>query len=203
MVVGRSVCDRALSDALCWNGGYPMKLPSVTTVLSPFSDFSMVRPEVLRKAAERGTRVHTACAIIAMELWSPSAPREGDAPYCTSFLKWVDIAGIKFVSVEEEFTDMDLGYFGHPDAIVRYPGEQGLTVIDYKTPMSISRSWHPQIAAYAHLARKHGYDVRRGLAVRLRKNGGPAIATEIDVDGEPWIAFLNALGVHKYFNTGR
>lgn len=180
-----------------------MKLPSVTTVLSPFSDFSMIRPEVLKLAAERGTRVHAACAIYAKALWADYALYPGDRPFFDSFLNWVNTAGIEFISVEEEFTDSGLGYMGHPDAVVYIPGDQGLTIIDYKTPMSISRSWHPQIAAYAHLARKNGHDVRRGLAVRLRKNGGRAITTEIDIDGEPWAAFLNALGAYRYFKTGR
>ena len=185
------------------SGDGVMKFPSVTTVLSPFSDFSMVRPEVLKLAAERGTRVHAACAIYAKGLWADCALWPGDGPFFDSFLNWANMAGIEFVSIEEEFTDSGLGYMGHPDAVVYIPGDQGLTVIDYKTPMSISRTWHPQIAAYAHLARKHGHDVRRGLAVRLRRNGGPAITTEIDVDGEPWAAFLNALGAFKYFNTVR
>ena len=184
------------------SGDGVMKLPSVTTVLSPFSDFSMIRPEVLKLASERGTRVHAACAIYTKGLWADSALYPGDGPFFDSFLNWVVISDVEFVSVEEEFADPHLGYMGHPDAIVRYPGDQGLTIIDYKTPMSISRTWYPQIAAYAHLARKHGHDVRRGLAVRLRTNGGPAIVTEIDFNGEPWAAFMNALGAYRYFKTG-
>jgi hypothetical protein len=179
-----------------------MKLPSVTTVLSPFSDFSKIRPEVLQRAANRGSRVHAACAIYAKGLWADCALYPGDGPFFDSFMKWSDMAAPEFVSVEEAFADPLLGYMGHPDAVVYIPGDQGLTIVDYKTPMSISRTWHPQIAAYAHLARKYGYDVRRGLAVRLRRNGGLAIATEIDIDGEPWAAFLNALGAYRYFKEG-
>jgi hypothetical protein len=124
-------------------------------------------------------------------------------PFYESFLKWVQVAAPAFLSVEEEFKDERLGYKGHPDAIIRLAGEKRLTVIDYKTPMSLSRSWFPQIAAYAHLARVSGYDVHRGLAVRLRRNGGTPMVTEVDVDGEPWAAFMNALGAYKYFKTGK
>lgn len=120
-----------------------------------------------------------------------------------SFLKWIKVVSPAFLSVEEEFTDFELGYMGHPDAVISLAGEKRLTVIDYKTPLSISRSWRPQIAAYAHLAREHGYDVHRGLAVRLRRNSGVPIVTEVDIDGEPWAAFLNALGAYKYFNAGK
>jgi len=179
-----------------------MKLPSVTKILSPFSDFSKIRPEVLQRAADRGSRVHAACAIYAKGLWADCALYPGDGPFFDSFMKWSDMAAPEFVSVEEEYADPHLGYMGHPDAVVYIPGDQGLAIVDYKTPMSISRTWYPQIAAYAHLARKYGYDVRRGLAVRLRRNGGLAIATEIDIDGEPWAAFLNALGAYRYFKEG-
>ena len=181
-----------------------MKFPSVTTVLSPFSDFSMIRPEVLKRAAERGTRVHSACSAygLGLGLWSCSMEK-GDMPFYCSFLKWVEAIEPSFLSVEEEFKDDCLGYMGHPDAVISISREKRLTVIDYKTPMSISRSWFPQVAAYAHLARGCGYDVHRGLAVRLRRNGGTPIVTEVDIDGEPWAAFMNALGAYKYFNTGK
>jgi hypothetical protein len=48
----------------------------------------------------------------------------------------------------------------------------------------------------------NGFDVRKGFVIRLRKDGGKAIATQVDIDGEPWAAFLNALGAYRYFKTG-
>jgi hypothetical protein len=182
---------------------YSMQHPSVTTVLSPFTDFSEIRPDILAAAAERGSRVHAACAAHANGLWADCFLLQEEKGYFKSFLDWSSRAVSEFRAVEMELANGNLGYMGHPDAIVKMSGDTGLTVIDYKTPMSISRSWHPQIAAYAKLGKDQGYDVRRGLAVRLRRNGGPAIATEIDIDGEPWAAFLNALGAYKYFNVGR
>jgi hypothetical protein len=180
-----------------------VNFPSVTTVLSPFNDYSELRPDVLAAAAERGTRVHAACAAHAQGLWANCFLRQEDQGFFKSFLDWADRDVTEFKAVEIELVNAKLGYMGHPDAVVRIPGDQGLTIIDYKTPMSISRSWHPQIAAYAHLAREGGYDIRRALAVRLRKKGTSPILTLIDIDGEPWAAFLNALGAYRYFKTGR
>jgi hypothetical protein len=182
-----------------WKGMKLMQYPSVTTVLSPFNDFSGIRPDVLAAAAARGSRVHAACAAHARGLWADCFLRPEDKGFFKSFLGWTEQAVTEFKAVEIELVNDKLGYMGHPDAIVRLDGESRLTVIDYKTPMNISRSWHPQIAAYAKLAKAQNYDVRRGLAVRLRKNGGRAITTEIDIDGEPWAAFLNALGAYRYF----
>ena len=175
-----------------------MKLPSVTTVLSPFSDFSMIRPDVLQRAAERGTRVHAACAAFTSGQFAWGL-EQGDWPFFDSFSIWATEVDPLFLSIEQEFVDEKLGYMGHPDTIIRYPGDKGLTVIDYKTPLSVSKTWLPQIAAYAHLARNYGYDVKRGLALRLKKHGGRPIVTEVDIDGEPWAAFLNALGAYRYF----
>ncbi len=39
-----------------------------------------------------------------------------------------------------------------------------------KTPAAESKTWLPQIAAYAHLASSNGFDVRKGLVVRLPKD---------------------------------
>jgi hypothetical protein len=180
-----------------------MKFPSVTTILSPFTDFSGIRPDVLAAAAERGNRVHAACAVHARGLWADCFLRQEDKGFFKSFLGWTDRAVMEFKAIEIELINTKLGYMGHPDAIVRMKGDSRLTVIDYKTPMSASKTWLPQIAAYAHLAKEGGYDIKRGLAVRLRKSGGSPILTQVDIDGEPWAAFLNALGAYRYFKKGR
>jgi hypothetical protein len=182
-----------------------VKLPSVTRVLKPFSDFSMIRPDVLRLAAERGTRVHAAVSSHARGLWADSAMVAGDRPFFSSFLQWEAVMQPRYVSVEEEMKDPALGYMGHPDKVALLLGDAPdcLTVIDWKTPLSVSKTWFPQIAAYAHLARKAGYPVKRGVAIRLRKDGSFPKLTEVDIDGEPWAAFLNALGAWKYFNLNK
>jgi hypothetical protein len=180
-----------------------MQHPSVTTVLSPFTDFSDIRPDILAAAAERGSRVHAACAAHVNGLWADCFLLQEEKGYFKSFLDWSSRAVSEFRAVEMELADPKLSYMGHPDAIVKMSGDIGLTVIDYKTPITASKTWLPQIAAYAHLARTNGYDVKRGLAVRLKKTGGSPISTEIDIDGEPWMAFLNALGAYRYFKKSR
>jgi len=180
-----------------------MEMPSVTTILSPFTDFSGIRPDVLEAAAKRGSRIHAACAAHAQGLWADCYLGPEEKGYYKSFLDWSNRAVSQFHAIEIELTAMKLGYMGHPDAIIKMSGDNELTVIDYKTPATISKTWLPQIAAYAHLARVNGFDVRKGFVIRLRKDGGKAIATQVDIDGEPWAAFLNALGAYRYFKTGR
>jgi len=180
-----------------------MEMPSVTTVLSLYSDFSMINPDVLERAAERGSRIHAACAAHVQGLWADCYLWPEEKGYFKSFLDWSNRAAPEFHAIEIELTDTNLGYMGHPDAIIKMSVDNELTVIDYKTPATISKTWLPQIAAYAHLARVNGFDVRKGFVIRLRKDGGEAIATQVDIDGEPWAAFMNALGAYRYFKTGR
>ncbi|KKL98766.1 hypothetical protein LCGC14_1821120 [marine sediment metagenome] len=62
---------------------------SVTQALSPFSDFSGIDPEVLQHAAERGSRVHRACAAYALGFPALGLHDE-DEGYFESFKGWFD-----------------------------------------------------------------------------------------------------------------
>jgi len=66
-----------------------MTLYSVTQVLQPFADFSGIRPEVLEAAADRGTRVHSACLAKAAGAWSKPLP-ESEVGYYESFCAWMN-----------------------------------------------------------------------------------------------------------------
>lgn len=172
----------------------------MTTVLSPFQDFSRVRPDVLEAACERGSKVHAAAAAYALEVWSPALPEELQG-YFTSFTTWFDAYVDEVVLVEPEWIDEELGYGGHPDLLCRMRGDSFLSLPDLKTPLAGQKSWGPQCSAYRRLGIKKGYDVRRNFSVRLRPNGAPALVTEYSGNYEFDLGiFLNALAVFKYFN---
>ena len=57
----------------------------VTEVLSDYVDLSMVPPDVLQAAAERGTLVHDICAGILHGFFPPEIPEEAKG-YVDSFL---------------------------------------------------------------------------------------------------------------------
>lgn len=178
-----------------------MRLPSVTEVLSPWSDFSMVREDVLAAAAERGTRVHKACASIARGLWTPR-PAE-IAGYILSFETWFNIVE-EVIAVEAEFACQSFGFMGHPDLVVRIHGDEDLTLIDLKTPRAHMKSWCAQIAAYMCLVEAvKALPVKRGGSLRLNPEGKMPIFDELmpkeKVRGLE--AFMGSLTAWKYFNT--
>ena len=69
----------------------------VTEALKPFADFSMIHPDVLDYASERGTVIHKACSnyangvYVIKGLWPPDY-----VGYFNSFTDWFD----KYVEID-------------------------------------------------------------------------------------------------------
>ena len=175
--------------------------PSVTQIISPWSDFSMVPEHVLEAAGVRGTRVHKSCASIARGLW---APRPADiSGYLLSYDQWFTLIDKdRPMWIEEEFISKIWGFIGHPDFVGFYRGDPGLVVVDNKTPRSLLKAWKAQLAAYAILVEeKTGIKVNRCGSLRLNPEGGRPIFDELS--GKERIrateAFIGALTAHKYF----
>ena len=104
--------------------------------------------------------------------------------------------------VEETLVNPVLGYQGTPDAILRIKGDQGLTLVDWKTPRVFSKSWVIQIAAYFKLAEKHDYPVFRAASLQPHPQGGKAQFKEYTQSLKPAFAvFLSALNCWRYFNA--
>lgn len=178
------------------------QLPSVTTILSPWSDFSRVPDGVLAHAAERGTLVHRACACRLTGVWSPPVTPEC-AGYVLSFESWLPtVEDVDVSLVEAELVETQLGYLGHPDAVVRLKGDSKWTVIDLKTPAAQSPSWRLQLAAYKRLVEENtDRMVGRVLTLRLKKDAGRPIINESTATArQDFSVFLNALACWKYFN---
>lgn len=174
--------------------------PSVTTVLSPFADFSRVRPEVLEHAAQRGTKVHALCEAYAQGLWIPRIDEEC-AGYFDSFKRWFDATVVEVLAQEVELVDEQKGYMGHPDMICRIKGDNDAVMIDLKTPAAQSPAWRLQLAAYWRLGTLAGYPITRSGSLRLKKDGSRAIFNEYTGShAHDLNVFLNCLAAWKYFN---
>ena len=173
-------------------------MPTVTQILAPWSNFGAVPPDVLARAADRGTRVHAACLAEVTGLWVPPDPEV--APYLDSFRVW--LPNVEVIKAEFELHDAELGFIGHPDLLVRFKGDKGLAIIDLKTPVAYSSMWRPQLAAYNHLAWQNSLPVRRTGTLRLKKDGKPPIFNESTATyGHDLAGFMSARDAWKYFNA--
>ena len=174
------------------------KWPSVTQVLGVFSDFSMIKPDVLERACQRGTEVHGVCASIAMGFF-PGSVSYDLAGYVESFKKWFSLVD-EVLLVETRIQDPIYQFTGMSDLVVRLQGDELPRLIDLKTPLAKGPLWSAQIAAYEHLFKiKTGLECRHSGSLRLRPDGGFPLFDEYRHAEEDLHAFLCCLTAYKYF----
>lgn len=181
-----------------------MKLISVTTALSPWSDFTGIPEAVLREAAERGTLCHNLFAGYAQGLFLGEIPEQARG-FFQSFRTWFDKYVDHVFWVERELIDNDLGIIGHADAGLRLVDGCN-AVTDWKTPAAASKTWGPQTAAYLKLADKccdEKYDA--AMVLQPKKDGGVAKATiyKQSESDRNWVVFASALNCYRFFKGGK
>ncbi len=179
-------------------------MPSVTEILKPWSNFDGVRQEVLEAAADRGQRVHAACHAYVMGLFDN--PGEDVQGYVDGFKSWFDrsidnVFGAEIELWGSEFSPFN-GIVGHPDLIAKMKGEETLTLIDIKTPLTFIPIWNVQLSAYKALAVDNGIlNIKRTVILRLnpKKN---AIFTECHDPGYFNLGgFIKAYDAWKFFHN--
>ena len=162
----------------------------VTSVLYPFSGLDRLDPEVVAHAAERGTKVHKICEAIIQGFGELGVDDE-TKPYVESFKQWWE-KGHQVVKMEERFWCDELRVTGQVDLILNTP--EGLAIVDLKTSSAPSKTWPAQGSAYAYLAKKAGYDIKKIYFLHLLKTGKPARVYEYPVDDSFFFA------IFKVFN---
>ena len=147
----------------------------VTEILSPFTDFSNIPSEVLKKAAKRGTRVHELCEMYAINKLDGSTCEDSEAkPYLNSFITWFDFLVEEVIFVEERLFCDKLMITGQVDLICKLKDSDNIFIVDIKTPQTSSKTWMIQTAAYQYLATNSlGLDISQRGCLMLDKKGGP------------------------------
>jgi hypothetical protein len=163
----------------------------VTDVLYPFSGLKNVPPEILKNAAERGTKVHEICDALIEQIGMFNIDNKV-AGYIESFNHYF---------VEKNFLEKPDRFFcdehmitGECDAI--YQDQKGLVLVDIKTSLREGKTWRLQGSAYAHLAERYGYKISRIEFVKLCKEGKEPKIFTYDRDFQ---MFLKCLDVYREF----
>lgn len=176
-----------------------MLMPSVTEVLQPWADFSRIPPAVLEAAAVRGTAVHDVCANIARGLMVINQQPE-TIGYVNSFRRWFDFMVSEVLLAEERLIDIELGFHGEPDLIIKSKSE-GIILVDNKTPVTLQKTWKLQLSAYRHLADKNIVTPDRVGSLRLHPEGKVARMDYYDNSARDFNLFLQSLNLHNYFKS--
>lgn len=191
------------------NDNIPDGYARVTEILAPYNDYSHIPPDVLQRAADRGTRAHEYCrqyaaawALHAADMFDVDEIASDCMPYVMSYIQWHD-ANVKHVSHQEQRLNCDvIRISGQLDMIVtlHYDDLSIKTVIDLKTPQDAKKSWPLQLAAYQYLAEQNGITVHRRAVLQLPKNGGKATLINYDDDQNDLRLFLGAVDLYWHFN---
>jgi hypothetical protein len=164
----------------------------VTQVLYPFSGLQNLDQDIIMHAAERGSKVHKICEGIVAGLGEIGVEDETWG-YVESFKLWWNL-GVHVIEVEKRFWDDDLQVTGQIDFIINTP--EGLAIVDIKTSSRPSKTWPVQGAAYAYLAKRAGYDIKKIFFLHLNKHGKEPKLYEYAIDDE---FFLSVLRTFKHF----
>lgn len=172
-------------------------LPSVTQIISPYTDFSMVPEHILTWATERGRKVHAICAAICQGLWIPPIPSEY-AGYIASFRTWFDMYVEEVIFVEKELVDPVYGFMGHPDFYGKIK-DMSYALLDWKTPITLYKQWKIQLSAYRRLLDVKKYKVDVVASLQLDPRGGIPKMERYENSAEDLNIFLGILNAHNYF----
>jgi len=112
----------------------------------------------------------------------------------------------EFVFVEKPLVDPVRKFKGTPDSLIRFHGDKGYTLPDWKSPVVQSRSWWVQTATYRKLAQLEYPDlpIERIGSLQLSPEGRPAKFREhtSEYGGMEYLysVFLNLLCGFQFFN---
>lgn len=181
-----------------------MELPSVTRIISDVGkhwlNFDAVPPNRLEFACQRGSDFHRLAALHAQRLWIDEIP-DSCVGFFSSFTAWFLDFVEEVILVEKTLVHPTLHYKGTPDIILRIKGDTVLTLLDWKTPRALSKSWRLQLAAYRELARVNGYPVERVASLQPHPDGGRAKFQGYTKSLTPDFAiFLSGLNWWRFFN---
>lgn len=181
----------------------PLNYIRVTEVLKIYSGLDDIDERVLARAADRGTRVHNFCELYARNLLIEDSDEDCKI-YVESFKEWFDNTVEHVELIEERVNSAKYKLTGKFDLLVRFNGDDELTIVDIKTPQNKGSTWALQTAAYRMLLREEmGIEAnRRGCLMLPNDNPTKRIATFVeykdhDKDEELYLA---ALQLYRYFN---
>ena len=173
-----------------------MKIYSVTEVLGKYFDWSKIPDQILAKACQRGSVIHSGCAAMALGGYVGRVP-ELYSGYLHSFDQWFEANVVETVLCEHRITCNALGFTGRFDFVFRlYSGE--LALVDIKTPAALGSSWGCQLAAYDYLLKLEDVTVDCILSLRLKLRGGAALGQRYEGNrANDFNVFLSALNAHR------
>lgn len=168
-------------------------VPSVTQVLGILDDWSMIKSDVLRLAADRGTAVHRMVELYNNKLLDIGSLDEELLSYLNSYLSFMNDTRFVVEESEERLYSAAYGYAGTRDL----KGRLGVyrSVIDIKTSVTLMDSVGPQLAAYQNAKQDN---IQKRYALQLHQDKYKL--TEF-TGNDDFKVFLACLKIHNWRNA--
>lgn len=178
----------------------PVGYTRVTEVLNAYSGLQDIDPVVLAKAADRGTRVHNFCELYARNLLIEE-PDDDCIVYVNAFKEWFDRSVEHVEMLEERISSPKYRLTGKFDLLIRFKGDDALSIVDIKTPQTKGATWALQTAAYRILMREElGINANRRGCLMLPNTGASAKFVEYKQHEQDEDLYLSALRLYRYFH---
>lgn len=175
------------------------RLPSVTQVLSPLEDFSMVPRDVLEAAREFGQHVHEACDLFDRGELDWLALDPALVPYVEAWRQFILDSGAVVIASELRVYHAKLGYAGSPDKVLAWGGR--IVVPDLKATAIVPRTVGAQTAAYAKAYQSmHGGKEPARYCIHLEPG---KYRSHQRRDPADWSLFISCLNVHNFKENNR
>ncbi len=173
----------------------------VTEVLQPFSDFDHIPEKNVKRAADRGQRVHDYCSAYA--LGGTIIDVDIDCkPYFKSFKLWFNEYVTEVHISEQRFYSRGDMLTGKLDLYCFSQSMGGNLIIDIKTPQIYSASWQLQTAAYQRLLMVNEITPAingRGCLMLSRKGHMAIFKPQEDFEGA-WNIYQGLLNAYIFFD---
>lgn len=172
-------------------------VPSVTQILRPLTDLSLVDEDVLRRAMLFGTAVHLACELHDTGRLDADALDPELVPYLNGWRKFCAEHACSWDLIEARVYHPTLRYAGTLDRRGNVDGYPSM--VDIKSGTSLYPSVGPQLAAYTHASSPTPAAYRR-YAVRLYPDGYELKQYTSPMD---WPCFASLITIRNFCNQHR
>lgn len=170
------------------------RVPSVTQILSVLDNWEWVPREAMELAAQFGTHVHEAAALLVRDQLDWDSLDDALVLPMRGLQKFLDESGAVVVQSEQRVYHPGLRYAGTLDVTLHWRG--GMALADFKTGSAPPRSVGPQTWAYAEaLAAMGGPKIKRRYCIRLL--GGDYKVDKLD-DPRDGAIFTSCLNIYRF-----
>lgn len=178
------------------------RVPSVTQVLAPMNDYSMVPFDILEAARIFGQHVHEAVDLFnrgTLDLTWLDLPL---VPFVSAWSKFLEESGAVVIASEMPVAHERLGYAGTPDLVLVRGKRRRFVVPDVKATAVIPPTVGLQTAAYAKAyASMHDVLEPERYCIHLRDDG--TYRCDKRTDPSDWPYFQSALNCHLWKENHR